>query len=674
LTVSNVYDSVLRRTTNGLWNGTSWLAQTRYSYDAASRLATVSGGTNTAGYSYVANSPLVSEIDFTNSTTRRMVTTKAFDLLNRLTNITSSAGATTVASFGYQYNDANQRTSVTNADGSYIVYSYNSLGQVTAGNKYWSDGTPVAGQQFNYAFDDIGNRTSTAVGGDEYGANLRSATYAANSLNQYTNRTVPGYINVLGSANTNATVSIWGSDGSYSATSRKGTYYRGELSVDNSANALWLTITNVAVLTNGGSPDIVTNTIGNAFLPQTAESFLYDLDGNLTVDGRWTNSWNGENRLIGMVCQTNAAGGSKLRLSFGYDYRARRISKQVETWSGSAWSVTLSNKFVYDGWNLIAELNGTNNAIIRSYTWGMDLSGSVQGAGGVGGLLQIQNVDLGTQNFVAFDGNGNVAGLVKATEGTLSAKYEYGPFGEVIKASGIMAKANPVRFSTKCQDDETDLVYYGYRYYNSSMGRWVSGDPLGDHAFRLSMSQRKTGIEIKQFYAESLKPRYFFVANNPESEIDAKGLNVYKVTLPSSVSGSIVNHREIVGDDGTNGCYVLEFYAKNHSGCRCFGAAIVAPGQINVQFIPRTSAADYIKQYNFNVVGSVESSNVRNLNGLTADEELAAKATGFSTSDPGTYILLFDDCGTIANSWLKLAQAIVNQMQSPSLPGGGFPY
>lgn len=41
-----------------------------------------------------------------------------------------------------------------------------------------------------------------------------------------------------------------------------------------------------------------------------------------------------------------------------------------------------------------------------------------------------------------------------------------------------MAKANPFRFSTKYQDDETDLLYYGYRYYNASTGRWLSRDPI----------------------------------------------------------------------------------------------------------------------------------------------------------------------------------------------------
>jgi RHS repeat-associated protein len=54
----------------------------------------------------------------------------------------------------------------------------------------------------------------------------------------------------------------------------------------------------------------------------------------------------------------------------------------------------------------------------------------------------------------------------------------YGPFGEVIRATGPMARANPSRLSTKCQDGESELLHYGYRYYNASTGRWLSRDPL----------------------------------------------------------------------------------------------------------------------------------------------------------------------------------------------------
>jgi YD repeat-containing protein len=69
------------------------------------------------------------------------------------------------------FSTANQRTSVTNADGTYWIYQYDSLGQVTRGLKYFSDNSIVPGQQFDYTFDDIGNRKTAKTGGDENGAN-----------------------------------------------------------------------------------------------------------------------------------------------------------------------------------------------------------------------------------------------------------------------------------------------------------------------------------------------------------------------------------------------------------------------------------------------------------------------------------------------------------------------
>jgi hypothetical protein len=62
---------------------------------------------------------------------------------------------------------ANRRSRVNLADGSYWLYEYDNLGQVASGKRYWSDGTPVADQQFEYAHNDIGHRTWTKTGGDE---------------------------------------------------------------------------------------------------------------------------------------------------------------------------------------------------------------------------------------------------------------------------------------------------------------------------------------------------------------------------------------------------------------------------------------------------------------------------------------------------------------------------
>ncbi len=55
-----------------------------------------------------------------------------------------------------------------------------------------------------------------------------------------------------------------------------------------------------------------------------------------------------------------------------------------------------------------------------------------------------------------------------------------GPFGELLHAEGGMALLNPFRFSTKYQDDETGVLYYGYRYYDPSTGRCLYRGPIGD--------------------------------------------------------------------------------------------------------------------------------------------------------------------------------------------------
>jgi RHS repeat-associated protein len=138
----------------------------------------------------------------------------------------------------------------------------------------------------------------------------------------------------------------------------------------------------------------------------------------------------------------------------------------------------------YDFRDRLTAISSSNPQLLSSFLWGLDLSGSPQGAGGVGGLLAVS--DQSTINsqpsthFVSYDGNGNVAAFVNASDGTVSANYEYGPFGELIRASGQMANANPLRFSTKYQDDETDLLYYRYRHYSASMGKSLARDPLSE--------------------------------------------------------------------------------------------------------------------------------------------------------------------------------------------------
>ena len=426
-----------------------------------------------------------------------MTTTKQYDYLNRLKGISSSSSSS--SSFSYAYNQANQRTQVTNTDTSYWSYQYDKLGQVISGKKYWANGTPVAGQQFTYNFDDIGNRQSTATGGNPTGANLRPANYTANNLNQYTSRDVPGFAEITGSATPNATITV-----NLQRAVRQGSYFWDELAVSNTSSAQYLSLTNLAVLNNGTNADIVATNVGNLFLPQTPETFGYDADGNMTNSGRWTITWDAENRAISFASLATSPLASQRKVDCAYDFQGRRVQKIVSTNNGAVWIPVSTNKFIYDGWNLAGIFDGNNN-LLNSFTWGSDLSGSLQGAGGVGGLLSMTvytGANAGTYDYT-YDGNGNVASIISVASGTVAGQWEYGPFGEVIRATGTMAKANPFRFSTKCQDDETSLCYYGYRYYDPILGRWLSRDP----------SEEDGGENL-----------YGFVSNDPIDENDTLGL------------------------------------------------------------------------------------------------------------------------------------------------------
>jgi RHS repeat-associated protein len=201
-----------------------------------------------------------------------------------------------------------------------------------------------------------------------------------------------------------------------------------------------------------------------------------------------TTAYDDLNRLTLISSQPSGSGVPPVsfNIHFVYDAKGRRIQKTVT--NGIA---IVTTNFVYDGWNLIGIL-APNSSLRASFLSGNDLSGSPQGAGGVGGLLELSCFGSSqTNSFVAYDGNGNVASLINAASGIAVANYEYGPFGEVIRQTGPMAKVNPMRFSTKYQDDESDLLYYGYRYYKPSTGAWLSRDSINEVGFELTANRPK---------------------------------------------------------------------------------------------------------------------------------------------------------------------------------------
>lgn len=513
--VENHYDGFFRRDWNKLFASNALRNQVEFAYETATlRLSRViKDGADSAEYAYDAHSNLVHTLTVKHGTTAVTVGTKAYDNIDRLSSIAWHSAGVADDSSAYTYNTADQRTRVDVGDGSYWLYTYDSMGQVTSGKRYFvhtNGDIPVPGQQFEYSFDDIGNRVQTKAGGNQQGTGLRPATYTPNLLNQYTARDVPGSVDIMGMAPSTSTVTVAGAAPDF----RLGDYFQKLLSWVNTAVArfeqvqIWIDQTN-------GEMRLV-------FIPKTPEMFTYDPDGNLLTDGRWNYTWDGENHLVAMETRAGLPSNLPLkRLEFVYDYLGRRNVKRVykvnipevepipegpEQNQGSGgitpqeeeggtpepagvpgsptppspiWTLDSTVKYVWDGWNLLAEFDGVN-ANIRTYAWGLDLSGSEQGAGGIGGLL-FETDSAGLTCHLTYDGNGNVRGLRDAAGG-IAAAYEYGAFGETLTATGAASGSNPFRFSTKYADAESGLLYYGYRYYNPGTGRWISADPIGEQS------------------------------------------------------------------------------------------------------------------------------------------------------------------------------------------------
>jgi RHS repeat-associated protein len=126
-----------------------------------------------------------------------------------------------------------------------------------------------------------------------------------------------------------------------------------------------------------------------------------------------------------------------------------------------------------------------NNLPQVSYTRGRDLSGNLQGAGGIGGLLARTDWSAPTpqqsSSYYHSDGNGNVTVLINTNQIEV-ARYEFDPFGGILSLSGPLAEANLYRFSSKEVHQNSGLVYFLYRFCDPRLLRWLNRDPIGETA------------------------------------------------------------------------------------------------------------------------------------------------------------------------------------------------
>ena len=344
-------------------------------------------------------------------------------------------------------------------------------------------------ERFGYAYDkawNLNTRTNNAL----------IQNFGVNSLNELTTSTHSGTLTVAGSTTEGggyvSSVTVNGSsateyaDGSFAATG---------FTPVSGANSYTASATDTYGRTSTSSTTVI--------LPSTTTN-SYDSNGNLLSDGTRCFNYDDENQLIS-VWVTNL-----WRSDYVYDGLNRRRIVKDYGWTGSAWQVTNEVHYIYDRFQVLQERD-TNDQPLVTYTRGVDVSGTLEDAGGIGGLLARTDnkqwiAGLSTaHNYYFFDGNGNVAALV-STNGVPVAQYAYDPFGNILTMSGPLAYVNTYRFSSKEWNNNSGLYYFGDRFYDPLCQRWPNRDPFGEYG----------GLNL-----------YDYVYNDPLGMLDPYGLALF---------------------------------------------------------------------------------------------------------------------------------------------------
>jgi len=182
----------------------------------------------------------------------------------------------------------------------------------------------------------------------------------------------------------------------------------------------------------------------------------------------------------------------------------------------------------------------------------------MQGAGGIGGLLAV--IRNGQTYYPVTDANGNITEYIDET-GAIVAHREFDAYGNTLVSTGAMVNDFNFWFSTKYLDHETGLYYYGLRYYNPELGRWLSRDPI----------EEEGGPNV-----------YRFVNNKPLSLYDYLGMWVIKVM---NKDGKEISSPEEIIIENVGMAGAGEFHGRNLNFLR--DAAAVAEALKDIDAILR---------------------------------------------------------------------------------------
>ena len=485
------YDVLGRRTQMVDASGTN-----RWFYDVAGRVVTNTQSRGNAVVAYQYNA----EGNRTKMSLNGSETAYTYDAAGRLNAISNAAG---VFSYGW-LPDANQVQAIVYPNGGLVTNTYNQIGWLSERRNLNPDATDIS--SFAYGYDALGMRTNVLFG-DRSGY-----VYRYDSLRQLT---VAHGFSPDGTANPNQEFSyIYDAAGNRMSATNNGTATVYSI---NELNQYLLSVT--------ASARPVTNALA------------YDANGNMILElspTRYTSyAWDEANRLAAV---TNGAHRS--------EFLYNGLGFLVESREYENGSPQQTIRRVYDGSLPVADVSQLNEPV-RSYFRGMDLSRTLEHAGGIGGLLALQDERANVVAFCFSDGNGNVVDLL-SLGGDADAHYKYAPFGQLMVANGPLSE-QPYQWSSKEASAACQLNYYGYRHYSPSTGRWNSRDPAGE--------KDASGL-------------YVFVRNDPINYVDAFGLS--RVKTACQKHGCVGYLLEWLNEPGEDGTCDHSHYPEDLPNSHCF--------------------------------------------------------------------------------------------------------
>jgi len=185
---------------------------------------------------------------------------------------------------------------------------------------------------------------------------------------------------------------------------------------------------------------------GHEGLPYQASPFCQELQ----PDPLFSYVWDAANRLTAV----NEPGGGQSQ--FTYDGFGRRV-QITESTSGT---VTSTKNLVWDGMGIAEETNSSNVVTKIYFREGVQVSGS--------------------DYYYTRDHLGSIREIT-ATTGTnvaIVARYDYDPYGQQTQLSGTVTA--DFGFTGHYIHQPSGLLLAPYRAYSTSLGRWISRDPIAE--------------------------------------------------------------------------------------------------------------------------------------------------------------------------------------------------